>query len=438
VVRSSLPFRAEFECSDPLLNQIHQLVRWTEESNLHSVPTDCPQRDERMGWLNDLAARSEELIYNFDCSRFLKKFVGDIARAQDQNTGAISDTVPFHWGSQPADPVSVCYLLIPWLLLQHYGDQNILEEHYEGFCRWVDFLTSRSEEEIISYSYYGDWAPPAHESDPTHGESSPISLNTPGDLVSTAFYFYTTTLLVRIAQRLDRIEDAVKYGTLAEKIRDSFHRKFWNEERSGYGTGNQACNALALYVDLVPVDLRAQVVRALVRDVQKHDHHLTTGNLCSKYLLEILAQEGHFDTALLVATKTTYPSWGFMIKNGATTLWERWEKLTGGGMNSHNHPMLGSVDSWLYRRVAGLRLAENNETPHFEMEPPVCDRLTHAQASLRTLWGIASISWKQETNILNVSVVIPWNCSAVVRLPNSTCKVGPGRHEFSEKVNYRK
>jgi alpha-L-rhamnosidase len=434
VVRSSLPFRADFDCSDRLLNQIHQLVRWTEESNLHGVPTDCPQRDERMGWLNDLAARSEELIYNFDCARFLKKFVGDIARAQDPNTGAISDTVPFHWGCQPADPVSVCYLLIPWLLFQHHGDRNILEEHYEGFGRWVNFLGSQAVEEIVSYSYYGDWAPPAHESDPAHGESSPISQNTPGDLVSTAFYFYTTTLMARLAQRLHRTKDAAKYKILAQKIRNAFHRRFWNKELQGYGTGNQACNALALYVDLVPADLRAEVVCALVRDVKEHDYHLTTGNLCSKYLLEVLAQEGCFETAFLVATQTTYPSWGFMIESGATTLWERWEKLTGGGMNSHNHPMLGAVGSWLYRWVAGLRLAEPGETPHFEVQPPVCDQLTHAQAFLQTLWGIASVSWKRKGNILNVSVVIPWNCTGTIRLPSSTHEVDPGHHEFIEKL----
>lgn len=435
VVRTALAFRGKFDCSDELLNRIHQLVRWTEESNLHGLPTDCPQRDERMGWLNDLAARSEELVYNFESDRFLRKFVSDIAHAQDPQNGALSDTAPFHWGAQPADPVSVCYLLIPHLLDQHYKDSSVLEPHYDGFRRWVDFLTSQSAGHIVSYSHYGDWAPPESESLRFEDYVSPLAAHTPGPLVSTAFYYYATILFVRFSRRLGHAENAEIYAKLATQIRESFHDAFWSGDDVGYGSGNQACNSLALYLDLVPKAKRATVTAALVRDVEAHDHHLTTGNLCSKYLLEILAKEGHFSTAFRVATQTTYPSWGFMLENGATTIWERWEYLTGGGMNSHNHPMLGSIGSWLYRWVAGLTISDaSGNTPHFEIRIPRTDLLAHASASLQTSWGEAAIAWKRAGNRLSVVIEIPWNCSGTVHLYTSEHELQPGRHEFSENL----
>jgi len=435
VVRSALAFRGEFECSDPLLNRIHQMVRWTEESNLHSVPTDCPQRDERMGWLNDLAARSEELVYNFECSRFLQKFVNDIAHAQDLESGSVSDTVPFHWGGQPADPVSVCYLLIPHLLDQHYKDTTILASNYEGFRRWVDYLSAQATDDIVSYSYYGDWAPPAQESLIVADYVSPHSARTPGALVSTAFYYYATTLLAKFSRRLGHEENAEKYTLLAERIREAFQREFWQGETIGYGSGNQACNSLALYLDLVPSDSRDSVVAALIRDIEAHDYHLTTGNLCTKYLLEVLAAEGHFDTALRIATQTTYPSWGFMLAEGATTLWERWEYLTGGGMNSHNHPMLGSIGAWMYRRVAGLTIKEENApTPHFEINIPESARIIHARASLETAWGRLAVSWKRESDTVTIQIEVPWNCTGSVIIGSATYPVASGRYTLSHSI----
>ena len=419
VVRSAVAERGDFACSDDLLNRIHAMVRWTEESNLHGIPTDCPQRNERMGWLNDLAARAEELLHNFEVTRFLEKFVQDIADAQHPATGALSDTVPFHWGRQPADPVSVCYLLIPWLLYCHTGDRRVLAEHYDGLRAWVDFLTSRAEDGLVRYSHYGDWAPPAGNAVTGSMGNGALSAETPGALISTAFYFHALDLLAGIARVLGRADERRHYSELADRTRTAFHAAFWNEARSGYGSGNQACNAIALYLALVPADLRGRVVAALVRDVVQHDHHLTTGNLCTKYLLEVLAAEGHANTAVAIATRTDYPGWGYMLANGATTVWERWELKTGGGMNSHNHPMLGSIGAWLHRWVAGLAVGEPRGTgAHFLIRPPAAGRLTHARSSLRTVWGEAAVAWRRLPGRLALEVRIPWNCTATVTLPN--------------------
>lgn len=418
VVRSSVPFRGTFECDNSLLNRIHELVRWTEESNLHGIPTDCPQRNERMGWLNDMAARSEELIYNFDAIRLLRKFTADISDAQDETTGALSDTVPFHWGRQPADPVSVCYLMIPWLLNVHYGDKRTLEDNYEGMKRWVDFLTTQSNNGVVDYSYYGDWAPPEGEAVAGSIGTGALSAKTPGSLISTAFYYYTIRLFEKISGILGHDQVAAKYSGMAEEVKASFHTSFWNEKAVGYGSGNQACNSIALYLGLVPENIREKVLKSLTDDVIGRDHHLTTGNLCTKYLLEVLSESGNIDHSIKIATQTSYPSWGFMMESGATTLWERWELMTGGGMNSHNHPMLGSVGSWLYRWVAGIVIDENkkNGRPHFIIRPPMTNLISSARASITTPWGSASVNWEIKDNRIRISVVIPWNCNATVQV----------------------
>ena len=333
VVRSSVDASGSFECGNELINRIQRMIWWTESSNLHSIPTDCPQRDERMGWLNDLAARSEEVIHNFDLARLFAKFVGDIADAQDPRTGAISDTAPFRWGNRPADPVSVCYLLIPWLLYSHYGDRRTMAEHYGGMKRWVNFLTScAGEDGIVAYSYYGDWAPPVGEGVAGSIGDSAVSRETPGTLVSTACYAYCARLLGQIGLVLGKRRDAAAYLRLAEEATSDFNRCFWDEEAGGYGGNNQSSNAIALYMGLVPAERREEEARDF------------------KALVE-----GRPDLAYAIALQETYPSWGHMLAGGATTLWERWEHATGGGMNSHNHPMMGSVGAWFYRVLAGIR-----------------------------------------------------------------------------------
>jgi alpha-L-rhamnosidase len=358
----------------------------------------------------------------------------DIGDAQDERTGAITDTAPFNGGGMPADPVSVAYLLIPSLLFQHYGDTRVIERNCEGMRRWVDYLTSRSTKNIVHYSFWGDWAPPAKEGTPSW--TGAVSKNTPGELVSTAYYYFAAKLYSQIAAEIGRTADASAYKTLAQEIQVAFHREFWKPALNGYGSGNQACNAIALYLDLVPAELRSKVVTSLVQAVEQADYHLTTGNLCTKYLLEVLSAEGHGTVALKIATQHSYPSWGYMLDNGATTVWERWELATGPGMNSHNHPMNGSVGAWLYRWVAGLALGEPRRgQPHILFQPPVLDGVSQAQAELPTLCGPASISWKRENQAMRITVRVPWNCTATVRLPGARDQeISAGEYDYTIKL----
>ncbi|MDF1514002.1 MAG: family 78 glycoside hydrolase catalytic domain [Anaerolineae bacterium] len=417
VIRSDNRATGHFTSDSELLNAIHKMIWWTEVSNEPSIPTDCPQRDERMGWLNDMAARSEQIVYNFDVAQFLSKWIDDIHDTQDPVTGAITDTAPYRGGRRPADPVSICYLLIPWLLYLHYGDLRTMQEHYDGMKAWVDFYHASSCNDILNYSYYGDWSPPIAEGLNGSIGSSAVSKNTPGALMSTGMSYYATQLLAQIAQAIGREEDASEYGHIARRVASAYHKSFYNAETGGYGSNNQACNAFSLYMGLVPEEIVDRVVSNLVMDILEHDGHLTTGNLCTKYLLEALTAHGRSDIAYLLASQKTYPSWGFMLDNGATTLWERWEKATGSGMNSHNHPMMGSVGSWLYRALGGIQV--DPAGPGFErirIQPQFVEGINVIKTELTTVKGKVISSWIRREEDLEMTIQIPVGSSATVIL----------------------
>ena len=417
VVHSDVEQAGSFVCSNELLNRIHKMVQWTEQNNLHGIPTDCPQRNERMGWTNDMTARAEESFMNFDVGRLMAKWIGDIYDAQNKQTGAITNTAPQAWGPVPADPVCACYLETAWLLYAHYGDRRTLEAYYDGFQDWLRCLTSMAEDHIVSYSLWGDWAPPLDQTVP----GTPRHRDAPGELVSTGFYYYTARLLARIAGILGRADDHQRYEGLAAQIGEAFNARFWDEQRGGYGTNSQSCNSLALWMGLVPEERRPRVMESLVRDVvDLHDRHLTTGNICTKYLLESLTAGGRADVALDLAAQVTYPSWGYMLANGATTVWERWELSTGSGMNSHDHPMMGSVGSWFYKALAGINLtASACGFDRFEIRPACVEGLDWVEARHNTVRGTVGSAWWREDGRLVLTVEIPVNSEADVTLPAS-------------------
>lgn len=417
VVRSAVEPSGQIETSNDLINRIQKMVWWTEASNLYSVPTDCPQRDERMGWLNDLTVRNEGSLYNFRMGQFFSKFVDDISDTQEED-GTITDTAPFRWGQRPADPVDASYLLLAWNMYWHYGDKQILEDHFDGFKAWVDYVAGRAQDGIVPWGTWGDWSPPQAEAiDGSRGWSA-VSKNTPYPLMSTAFLSYSSRLVANMARVIGRPADAAKYDALAAKEADVFNRKYWDEKAGGYGANNQASNSIALYMNLVPANRVQRVVGNLVKDVEAHDYHLTTGNICTKYLLEVLVSHGHPDIAYRIARQETYPSWGFMLANGATTLWERWELLNGYGMNSHNHPMMGSVSAWFYKYLAGINV--DTTTPGFKrfiIRPYALGDLTWVRSEYSSMQGPIRSSWSREGESFHLKVSVPVNTTATVYVP---------------------
>jgi alpha-L-rhamnosidase len=406
VVHTAVEPTGSFSASQSLLNQIHKITRWSQLTNLHSVPTDCDQRDERQGWLGDAQTSAVSMMMNFDMAAFFTNFVRDIHDVQGAD-GTVTDTVPHRYGSRPADPAwGTAYPLICWYLYQQYGDTRILQENYEGLKKYVEFLRTKAPDNVLRYSYYGDW----------------VGIEeTPNALVSDFYYYYDTLLLSKIAGVLGNSADTANYSQLAAQIKDSFNREFFDAKSGSYATGSQTSNTLPLFLDMAPPDRRGGVASSLTNNVlYGHDTHATTGFIGLRYLFPVLTQLGREDLAYDLAMQTTYPSWGYMIANGATTLWELWQNKSGHAMNSHNHHMMGSVDAWFYEALAGINQDPDNPGyHHFRIEPQVVPSLNWASATVGTMRGDIQSSWTQSPSGLTLEVEVPVNSSASVSIPKN-------------------
>lgn len=411
-----------FRCENTLLSKLQENILRTEQDNLHSIPTDCPQRDERMGWLNDMTARYEEAVYNYKMVHIYEKWAQDISDAQDPFSGAIPDTAPLRRGQRPGDPCIASYLLVSKCLLDHYGDLRTVECQYENYKKWTNFLYRQSIDGILTYSFWGDWAGPKDYT--TRQFCDAISAITPGELISTGYLYYDLRLMEHFAKVLNKTEEQADFAARAELICESFNREFFHPETASYATGSQASNVFPLYLGIVPKGFEQAVADHVAQDVITHGYHLTTGNLCTKYLPEMLCKYGYTEVAYKLVTQTTYPSWGYMIEMGATTIWERWEYATTSGMNSHNHPMYASISAWFYKYLAGISPDEKDPGyRHFTVKPVIPSELPAAGASLHTVRGIVASRWQKENDALLMQVTVPVSSCATVFLPAKECSV---------------
>jgi len=404
VVHSAVEPVGGFVASKQILNQMQRLIRWSQLTNLFGIPTDCDQRDERQGWMGDAQVTAEEAMMNFDMAAFYTNFVRDIRDVQASD-GTITDTVPHRYGSRPADPAwGTAFPLLCWYMWQQYGDRRILEENYESLKKYVEFLRSRAPDNVLRYSYYGDWVAIEH---------------TPGELVSDAYYYYDVEILRDVAGILGKSADSRAYAQLADQVRAAFNQTFLDAKTGNYANGTQTADALALFLGLVPDDHRGAVAGHLTDDITYgHNTHVTTGFIGVKALMPALTQIGRADLAYELAVQTTYPSWGFMVENGATTLWELWENKRGPSMNSHDHAMFGSVGAWFYNALAGINLgADGAGYRHIRIEPQVVEDLHWASATVETIRGTVSSSWTHSPGEITLDVTIPVNSDAKVVVP---------------------
>ncbi len=428
-VHSDVPRTGSFRSSNDLINRIHQNVLWGQLSNLMSIPTDCPQRDERQGWLADAHLSAEEAILNFDMAAFYTKFLDDIRFAQKED-GSLPDAVPAYLPRlYPADPAwGSAYAILVWLMYLYYGDTRVLERHYLPLKRYIEFLGRNAEDHIIrKLGKYGDWCPP--------GSITPKK--TPVELTSTWYYCHDVNLVAAMAGLLSRHNDEKALRTLAAEIQEAFNRTFLEEDQYASirvskvdSYPNQTSNVLPLYLNMVPPEKKTAVLGALVRSIQKYtDHHVDTGILGTRYLLDVLAENGRADDAYKIATRESYPGWGYMVREGATTLWERWEKLAGPGMNSHNHIMFGSVDAWFYKYIGGIALLEPG-WKKIKIAPILFKGLTSAETSVMTVRGEVRVLWSSEAKRFSLEARIPVGVTAEVRLPllwEKACVLESGR-----------
>ena len=401
-----------FSCGNSLINQINRNALQTEKANLHSVLTDCPQRDERMGWMNDATVRFEAAPYSFDIGRLFPKVVRDCMDVQD-GEGSITCTAPFAFGARPADPVCSAYLIAGWESWLHTGNEEIITEAYDAFAAWNQFLLSRSEDYIVNYSYYGDWAAPAYA---CMSEEYAVSAVTPGELMSTGYFYYNACLLSGMAKLIGREADAVVQEEMAQKIRAAFLNKWWDSTTGKVGTGSQGCQSFALWLDILPVQDRQKAADYLHKDLVEKEYCFTTGNLCTRYMLEMLSRYGYVEDAWKVAVREEYPSIGFMIQNEATTIWERFELKKNPIMNSHNHPMYGAITHWFYAYLAGIRPTAAG-WKEFEVTPYLPKELLSANAVCETPYGDVVVRWTKRYGETQLYVTVPHGTKATVNLP---------------------
>lgn len=429
-LRTDLETHSSFRCGNALVTKIHEISVETERGNMHAILTDCPQRNERMAWMNDATVRFEATPYNFDVGRMFPKIIRDIIDEQGAD-GSITCTAPFAFGSRPADPVCSSFLVAGLESVLHTGNLDILREAYERFEAWENCLLENSTDHIVDYSYYGDWAGPLYACEYIDKDSPGArSAVTPGQFMSSGYSYLNCALLARFATWLGLAEDAARHADTAEKIKAAILNKWYDQRTGRMATGSQACQAFSLVIGLIPPADAPKAAKALRDDLVKRNYDFTTGNLCTRYMMDVLSEHGYLEDAWKLITKETYPSLGFMIQQEATTVWERFELMKNPNMNSHNHPMYGAVDYWLFAYIAGVKPTEPGWA-HFIVEPYMPEDLLSAQAVVDTVKGDVAVRWTRRYGARHLHLTVPFGTTASVRFCGQAHEVGSGFHTFS-------
>ena len=420
-LHSDTPPTGEFSCSDSLVNQLHRNIQWSQRGNFLEVPTDCPQRDERLGWTGDAQTFVRTAAFNMDVSAFFRKWLRDLADAQTER-GTIPavapaiDELPTDGGPAWADAVAIC----PWTVYLCYADRRLLERHFEACERFVDELRTTNPDLIrrktaSDFEGFGDWL----ALDGGNGREGA----TPRDLIGTAYFAYSARLAAQMARALGRKAELKKYGTLAENVTKAFQRKYVAADGRMAG-GTQTAAVLALAFDLVPAKLRSRVAEELVRDIEKHGGKLTTGFVGSAWLPHVLTATGRLDTAYRLLLQKQCPSWLYAVTQNATTIWERWDGWTpergfqDPAMNSFNHYALGAIGAWLYAVVAGIEVDPDHPGyKHIRLQPRPGGSLASARAKLLSLHGEIVSAWRGNARHFDWEVIVPANTTATARLP---------------------
>lgn len=417
VIHSDMKPTGKFECSDPLLNQLQHNIVWGQKGNFVDVPTDCPQRDERLGWTGDAQAFSRTAAFNMNVAAFFTKWLKDLAADQYPN-GMVPFVVPDALGNAAgstgwADAATI----IPWDMYQVYGDRRILEVQYPSMKKWVDFMKSQSRDNLWNSGFhFGDWLFYRPDDD-----NSGRAAVTDTYLIAQCFFAHSTQLLIKTAEVLGKTEDVATYSDLLKNVKDAFMREYVTPS-GRLVSGTQTAYVLALEFDMLPEELRKQAAQRLVENIKSYDNHLTTGFLGTPYLCHALTKWGYNDVAYTLLFQKSYPSWLYPVTQGATTIWERWDgqKPDGSfqtiGMNSFNHYAYGAIGDWMYRIVGGIEIG----APGYRkviIQPQPHDNLTYATASLESAYGLIESRWRREGTQITVAVTIPPNTTAEVWLP---------------------
>jgi alpha-L-rhamnosidase len=419
VVNDDLASAGEFSCSQPMINRIYQNILWGVRGNYRSLPTDCPQRDERQAWLGDRSAECRGETYLFNIAALYAKWTQDMTDAQ-KSSGSIPDVCPPYW---PLYNDSVTWpssaVIIPGTLRDQYADQGLIARQYPSMVKWIDYMSRFITNGIISKDSYGDWCVPPE--DPKLIHSNDPARKTEPALIATSYFHYCLKLMAGYAMQLGKPADAGRFTALAEQLKAALNEKFYNHEKGFYDNGTQTACVLPLAFNMVPPDQRARVFDHLVKKITEESRgHIATGLIGGQWLNRVLTAGGRPDLAFGFVTNTAYPSWGYMAEQGATTIWELWNGNTANpAMNSGNHVMLvGDLVIWLYENLAGI--APDPARPGFKhilMCPQPVGGLRWVKASHDSPYGWIASEWRIEGGKFWWKITVPANTTATVSLP---------------------
>jgi alpha-L-rhamnosidase len=423
VIYSDIRPTGTFECSNPMINQLQHNIQWGQKGNFLDVPTDCPQRDERLGWTGDAQVFARTACFNADVAGFFTKWLADLA-ADQQPSGAVPHVIPnaLSPGEEKGQSASAGWAdaatVVPWTVYLCYGDTRILEQQYSSMKAWVDYMAGRAGN---SYFWntdftFGDWL--AFNTT----RSDYPGATTDKDLICQAYFARSMDLLQRTAWVLGKTAEAEKYADMLEKVKKAFRDEFVTPN-GRLASNTQTAYSLALAYDLTAPDMKDAAAKRLAVDVRRFEH-ITTGFLGASPICHALSEHGYFDEAYMLLNRKKYPSWLYPITKGATTIWERWDGIKPDGtfqdkgMNSFNHYAYGAIGEWLYRVVAGIDIDEQNPGyKHIIIQPHPGGGLTSSKARLDSMYGPIESDWCLDGKAMTVRVEIPPNTTATVKLP---------------------
>lgn len=439
VVHDAMARTGEFESSDTMLNRIHHNIYWGIRGNYRSIPTDCPQRDERQGWLGDRSVVSRSESYLFDIAAFYTKWMNDLKDSQ-RASGSIPDVSPAYWVLYNDGIVwPSTFILAPDMIYQQYGDSRVIERNYPAMKRWVEYMRTFLKDGIMPKNTYADWCVPPEKPELIHSQD-PTRV-TAGALLSTAYYYHMLELMSRYAKLAGQTADIGEYQTLANTVKAAFLREYYKSGEAMFANGTQTSSILPLAFDMVPDGQQKAVFDHLVTKIEKEsDNHVGVGLVGAQWLMRTLSDNGRPDLALTIATQKTYPGWGYMVEKGATTVWELWNGDTADpAMNSGNHVMqIGDLGVWMYEYLAGIRPDPAHPGfQHFSIQPFTGSGLNHVKASHMSPYGRILSSWTKQGSKVTMNVTVPPNSSATVYVPGTATGTGglkPARTEGGRSV----
>ncbi len=419
VVHDAMEPTADFQSSNELLNAIHHNILWGVRSNYRSIPTDCPQRDERQGWLGDRSQVSRSESYLFNVAAFYSKWEFDLVDAQ-RDTGSVPDVAPAYWTFYNDNLTwPSTFLFVPGMLFDQYGDRRVLAQSYPAMKKWLEHIGQYEKNGLMPKDTYGDWCVPPESPTLIHSED-PTRI-TDKTLIGTAYYFELFKVMARYARILDKPTEATEYEKHAQIVSLAFQERFFKAQRGHYDNGTQTSSILPLQFRIVPEENRSTVLDALKSNIENVSHgHVGTGLVGAQWLMRTLTDNGLGDVAYQIATQKTYPGLGYMVEQGATTVWELWNGNTADpAMNSANHVMqIGDVGVWLYEYLVGIRA--DPEKPGFQhvlIHPYLTGDLTFVKGSHKSMYGTIASSWTRENGKFTLNVTVPPNTTATVWVP---------------------